>query len=54
MIRRIVTAYTAWQERSHARAMHFHAGPRGAYACTNRFCGEWAITGDDAAQIGFE
>jgi hypothetical protein len=54
MIRRLVTAYTIWQERSRARAMHFHAGPRGAYPCTARVCDKWAISSGDAARMGFE
>jgi hypothetical protein len=54
MIRRLFTAYNTWQERSRARAMHFHAGPRGAYPCTARLCDKWAISPGDAARIGFE
>ncbi|HEY7074798.1 MAG TPA: hypothetical protein VH418_05495 [Solirubrobacteraceae bacterium] len=54
MIRRLFTAYSTWQQRSHDRALHFHAGPRGAYACTDYLCGKWSISGDDAARIGFE
>jgi hypothetical protein len=54
MLHRIVTAYRTWNERSRARAVHFHAGPHGARACESRFCGEWAISADDAARIGFE
>jgi hypothetical protein len=54
MIRRLTTAYSAWQERREARALHFHAGQRGAYACTAHFCDEWTISADDAARIGFE
>jgi hypothetical protein len=54
MIRRLVTAYAAWQERSRARAMHFHAGRSGAYPCTARLCDKWAISPTDAARMGFE
>ena len=54
MIRRLVTAYAAWQERSRARAMHFHAGSSGAYPCTARLCDKWAISPADAARMGFE
>jgi hypothetical protein len=54
MLRRIITAYSVWTERSRTRSLHFHAGPRGARACENRFCTEWAISADDAARIGFE
>ena len=43
MIRRLVTAYTVWQERSRARAMHFHAGPRGALSLRRpASCDKWA------------
>jgi hypothetical protein len=54
MIQRIITAYNAWQERGRARAMHFHAGDRGAYACTAHLCDKWAISPGDAASMGFE
>ena len=54
MIHRLVTAYSAWQQRSRRRALHFHAGPRGAHACTAPLCNGWPITGEDAARIGFE
>jgi hypothetical protein len=54
MIRRLATAYTTWQQRSRARAVHFHAGDRGAYACADHLCDKWAISGDDAARMGFE
>jgi hypothetical protein len=54
MIHRFITAYSAWQERSRERALHFHAGDAGAYACTERPCHEWTISADDAARIGFE
>jgi hypothetical protein len=54
MLHRFITAYSAWQERSRERALHFHAGPHGAYPCDKRVCDEWAISADDAARIGFE
>jgi hypothetical protein len=54
MLRRIITAYSVWSERSRERAVHFHAGPRGAYACENRVCPKWSISADDASRIGFE
>jgi hypothetical protein len=54
MLRRIITAYSAWSERSRARQVHFHAGPRGAVACDNRLCSQWTISADEAGRMGFE
>jgi hypothetical protein len=54
MLRRFITAYSAWQERSRERALHFHAGDTGAYACDKHLCDKWTISADDAARIGFE
>jgi hypothetical protein len=54
MLHRLIAAYSAWNERSRAKALHFHAGSQGAYACDRRLCDKWSISGDDAARLGFE
>jgi hypothetical protein len=54
MLHRLIAAYSALSERTRANAVHFHAGPRGAYACDRRLCDKWSISGDDAARMGFE